>query len=106
MIYPWLKVALEEETHRNFFGFKGRAWHHKDDLLATTPESYIDLVGKELDKIPEDWLSDKKWTTLVLYDAYVHQETWTQTKGAFIKEESLEAYGNKVYHARKNKKGN
>ena len=106
LIYPWLKVALEEETHRNFFGFKGRAWHHKDDLLATTPESYIDLVGKELDKIPEDWLSDKKWTTLVLYDAYVHQETWTQTKGAFIKEESLEAYGNKVYHARKNKKGN
>lgn len=105
-IYPWLKVALEEETHRKFYGLKRRAWHHKDDLLAITPKSYAALVDKELDQIPEDWLSDQKWTTLVLYDAYVHQETWTQTKGAFIKEESLEEYGNKVYHARKNKKVN
>lgn len=105
-IYPWLKVALEEEKNRNYYGFKRRAWHHKDDFLAITPKSYAALVDKELDQIPEDWLSDQKWTTLVLYDAYIHQETWTQTKGAVIKEESLEAYGNKVYHARKNKKVN
>lgn len=99
-IYPWLKIALEEETNRNFYGFKRRAWHHKDDLLAITPGSYAALVDKELDKMPEDWLSDQKWTTLVLYDAYAQQESWAQIKGALIKEESLEEYGNRVYHER------
>lgn len=99
-IYPWLKVALEEEKNRNYYGFKRRAWHHKDDLLAITPTAYAALVDKELDKMPKDWLSDQKWTTLVLYDAYARQEPWAQTKGALIKEETLEKYGNKVYHER------
>ena len=100
-IYPWLKVALEEEKNRNYHGFKRRVWHHKDDLLAITPKSYAALVDKELDQIPEDWLSDQKWTTLVLYDAYAQQEPWAQTKGTLIKEELLEAYGNTVYHERR-----
>jgi hypothetical protein len=99
-IYPWLKVALEEEKNRNYYGFKRRAWHHKDDLLAITPTAYAALVDTELDKMPKDWLSDQKWTTLVLYDAYARQEPWAQTKGALIKEETLEEYGNKVYHER------
>lgn len=100
-IYPWLKVALEEETNRKFYSFKRRAWHHKDNLLSIMPVSYAILLDKELDKMPEDWLSDQKWTTLVLYDAYIHQEPWTQIKGALIKEESLEEYGNKLYHEHK-----
>lgn len=100
-VYPWLKVALEEEKNRNYYGYKRRAWHHKDNFLAITPKSYAALVDKELDQIPEDWLSDQKWTTLVLYDAYAQQEPWAQIKGALIKEESLEAYGNRVYHERK-----
>ena len=36
----------------------------------------------------------------MLYDAYAQQESWAQIKGALIKEESLEEYGNRVYHER------
>ena len=89
LIYPWLKVALQEETNRKFYGFKKRAWHHEDKLLAITPEMYAALVDKELDKMPEDWLSDHRWTILVLYDAYVHQEPWTRITENLISEESL-----------------
>lgn len=99
-IFSWLNYALREEKENKSPNFKGRIWHHDDDLLAIMPESYTALVDTELNMIPEDWLEHEKWPILVLYYAYVHQISGTRIPGKPIKDDVLKEYADKIYRER------